>query len=53
MDTNTCICLGFHGDGVPYAKGTHKQVSAEVHGSAQARQVPAIVNALSMLHTVM
>ena len=30
VDTNTCICLGFHGDEVPYAKGIHKQVSTFV-----------------------
>ena len=31
MDTNACICLWSHGDGVPYAKGAHKQVSTEVY----------------------
>ena len=38
VDTNTCICLGFHGDGVPYAKGTHKQVPIEMYGSTLTRQ---------------
>ena len=31
VDTNTCICLVFHGDRAPYAKGAHKQVSIEVY----------------------
>ena len=30
LDDNVCIALGFHGDGVPFQKSTHKQANTEV-----------------------
>ena len=30
LDPKKCIAIGFHGDGVPYKKATHKQASTEV-----------------------
>ena len=30
LDDKVCVALGFHGDGVPFQKSTHKQASTEV-----------------------
>ena len=53
VDTNACISLGVHCDGVPYAKGTHKQMSTEVYGSSHTRRALVVVTALPMLCKVM